>query len=184
MNSEAPGTPGQHNKSAGTAGSSDRIPSDYNEDNICPQTGEEFSAEFYRDRFGLRRQPVTTDVDNRQPNRLGFDLNQNYQLGYEDLVRVLALRRMDSDTNSDLSDFAPATGYVAEPENRAYPNNLSRSQGERGSFGQQSGKFAEEVYSDQFSSGLTAPSNFMQLSPLGHLILVKQHFQKLLHLRR
>ncbi|XP_054805057.1 uncharacterized protein LOC129308082 isoform X2 [Prosopis cineraria] len=153
MNNEAPGTQGQWLKGVVIAGSNDRIVSDDNEDNVCLQTGEEFSTEFYRDRFGLRRLPVTTDADNHQPNRLGLDYSQNYQVVYDDLARVVGLRRRDSDSNSDLSDFVTTPSYIAEPESKAYPNNLSKFQWEHGGIGQRSGNFAEEIYLDQISSG-------------------------------
>lgn len=169
MNSEGSSYPGQQYKGAENAGSIDNVPSDSNEDYICPYTGEEFSAEFYRDRFGLRRLPVPPDVDNRLPSRFGFDSNQNYQLAYEDLARVSGLRRMDSDTNSDFSDFAPTTGYVAEYENRVYPNNLNRFQLERGGIGQPSGQFSEEIYSDQFSPGPNALPFYVAESPQSFL---------------
>ncbi|KAF7837346.1 Serine/threonine-protein kinase EDR1 [Senna tora] len=155
MNSEAPSARYMSDAS---------IENDNNEDNICPQTGEEFSADFYRDRFGLRRLPITPDhVDiHRQPiNRLGFDSNNpnNYQVGYEDLSRVVRLRRADSDSNnSDLSDFAPTTGGYLN--NAAETNNLNRFQWERGGIGigqvSISGRVSEDVYSDHFSSTPTA----------------------------
>ncbi|KAK4266295.1 hypothetical protein QN277_027240 [Acacia crassicarpa] len=130
MNSEAPGTPDQWLK-----GSNDRILLDSNEDNICSQTGEEFSTDFYRDRFGSRR------------------------------LNVVGLRRTDSDSNSDLSDVGATAGHVVEPESRAYPNNLNKFQWEHGSIGQRSGKFTEEVYLDTISSGPTAPPVYAAESP-------------------
>ncbi|OIW01754.1 hypothetical protein TanjilG_03892 [Lupinus angustifolius] len=170
---EAPGVSGDQYNDTLSFGSGDRISSDNDVDNICLQTGEEFSAEFLRDRVGSRRFPVTPDADQRLPNRLDFNTNNNnYQLVYEDLNHVLGLRRMDSDGNSDLSEFGLAR-YVAEVDNGAYHNNLSGYQCENvgirqvsGTFSRQvSGKFSEGICCDRVTSGLTAPPIYVFDSP-------------------
>ncbi|KAI4346128.1 hypothetical protein L6164_013206 [Bauhinia variegata] len=152
MTSEASDTLGQQYKDNMKVGSSDKIPSDSDEDYICSQTGEEFSAEFLRDRTVLRRIPVMTDVDQHQLNRLGYNFNQNHQLAHEDLTRILNVRRTDSDAKSDLSEFAPATGHV-EAQNWAYPSTLNRNRCEHGGIGHLVGNFSEESYCDQVSQG-------------------------------
>ncbi|RDX58455.1 Serine/threonine-protein kinase EDR1, partial [Mucuna pruriens] len=174
MSIEDPGISGKQYIDVVSVGSSDIISSDTDVGNICLQTGEEFSAEFLRDRVALRRIPVITDADQRLPNR--FDVNikdNNYQLVYEDLQHVLGLRRTDSDCNSDLSDIALTRGYVAEVDNRAYPNNLNRYQYEHGGFRQASGTFSRQVSGkfsegnswDQVNSGTNVPSIYAVESP-------------------
>lgn len=173
MSNEAPGTSGEQYKDTVSFGSGDRISSDNDVDNICLQTGEEFSAEFLRDRVALRRFPVTTEADQRIPNRLDFNTNNNYQLVYEDLKHVLGLRRMDSDSNSDLSEFGLVRGYDGEVDNRAYHNNLSGYQCKNvgigqvtGTFSRQvSGKFSEGICCDRVTSGLSASPIYVGESP-------------------
>lgn len=176
MSNEDPSISGKRYKDTVSVGFSDIIPSDKDVvDNICLQTGEEFSAEFLRDRVALRRFPVITDADQCLPNSLDFNIinnnNNNYQLVYEDLKHVLGLRRKDSDSNSDLSEFALARGYVAEADNMAYPNNLSRYQSEHGGIRQASGTFSRQASGkfsercDQVTTGPNPPSIYAVESP-------------------
>ncbi|PQP99427.1 uncharacterized protein Pyn_11981 [Prunus yedoensis var. nudiflora] len=110
MTSEAPGTSGQQFcKDTINHDRSNKSAADDNENNICAQTGEEFSAEFLQDRISQRRlAPVVTGVDQRQSKRVGFNLNKNHKLVYEDLAGGVGLRRTDSDCSSEFSDFSPA----------------------------------------------------------------------------
>ena len=171
MSNEDPGISGNQYKGTVSVGFSDRTPSDKDdEDNICLQTGEEFSAEFLRDRVALRRFPFVTDVEQRLPNQLDFNAincssnNNNHQ-------HVLGLGRMDSDSNLDLSEVALARGYVAEVENRAYHNNLSRYPCEHGGSRQASIVFTKQLSSrfsdgwDQVASGPNTPSMYAVESP-------------------
>ncbi|KAK7278550.1 hypothetical protein RJT34_23580 [Clitoria ternatea] len=166
----------QQYKDAASVGLISRTSSDNDIDNICVQTGEEFSAEFLRDRIPLRRFPVITDADQHLPNRLDFlinDSNDNHQLVYEDLKHVIGLQRTDSDSNSDMSDIGLARGYVAEVDNRSYPNNLNRYQFEHAGIRQVSatfstqvsGKFSEGNCCDQINSGPNAPPTYIIDSP-------------------
>lgn len=178
MSNEDPNNPGKQCKDTLNVGSSDRIPYDKDEvDNICLQTGEEFSAEFLRDRVALRRFPIINDVEQHLPNNLNFHMNinnnnNNYQMVYEDLKRVPGQERMGSDSNMDLPDNALATSYVTEIDNRAYPNNLSRYHYEHGIIRQASGTFSRQLSSkfsggcDQATSGPNTPSIFGVESPL------------------
>ncbi|XP_010522429.1 PREDICTED: serine/threonine-protein kinase phg2 isoform X2 [Tarenaya hassleriana] len=78
-----------------------------NIDNICIQTGEEFSDEFPRDRATQRRAHIASNnVEN----------SHNRQLVYEDLNRILGLQRVDS----DVSDVIPLSGYSAEPDSQLH----------------------------------------------------------------
>ncbi|KAL6970626.1 hypothetical protein U1Q18_030320 [Sarracenia purpurea var. burkii] len=88
--------------------------------NISIQTGEEFSPEFLRDRFSPRRMPIIIDIDQRLPKRGGFNYAQNNQLVYEDLTGLLGIRRRDSESGTDVSDFVPGNVYAADVEQKIY----------------------------------------------------------------
>ncbi|KAL2325031.1 hypothetical protein Fmac_024089 [Flemingia macrophylla] len=174
MSNEGPGISGKQYIDALSVGLSGRVSSDNDVDNICLQTGEEFSSEFLRDRVGLRRFPVITDADQRLPKSLDVNIKDNkYELVYEDLKHVLGLSRTESDSNSDLSEIALARGYVAEIENRAYPNNLNRYHCELGNFRQASDTLSKQVSSkffegngcDQVNSGPNTASICVVESP-------------------
>ncbi|XP_020222698.1 uncharacterized protein LOC109805125 isoform X2 [Cajanus cajan] len=174
MNNEGPGISGKHYIDALSVGFSDKISSDNDVDNVCLQTGEEFSSEFLRDRVALRRFPIISDADQHLPKRLDLNIkDNNYELVYEDLKQVLGLRRTDSDNNSDLSDVALARGYATEIDNRAYPNNLNRYHRELGGFRQASDTFSNQVSSkfsegngcEQVNSGSNTPSIYVIESP-------------------
>ncbi|KAG4908266.1 hypothetical protein JHK86_056750 [Glycine max] len=174
MSNEDHGVSGKQYIDAVSVGLSDRIPSDDDADYICLQTGEEFSAEFLRDRVASRKFPVITDADQHLPNRLDANIRENSpQLVYEDLKHVLGLRRTESDSNSDLLEIASVRGYVDEVDSRAYPNNLNRYQCEHSGFRQASGtfsrqlsgKFSEGNGCDQVNSGPNAPSVYVVESP-------------------
>ncbi|KAL5195634.1 Serine/threonine-protein kinase EDR1 [Glycine soja] len=174
MSNEDHGVSGKQYIDAVSVGLSDRIPSDDDADYICLQTGEEFSAEFLRDRVASRKFPVITDADQHLPNRLDANIRENSpQLVYEDLKHVLGLRRTESDSNSDLLEIASVRGYVDEVDGRAYPNNLNRYQCEHSGFRQASGtfsrqlsgKFSEGNGCDQVNSGPNAPSVYVVESP-------------------
>ncbi|MCI40466.1 mitogen-activated protein kinase kinase kinase 13-A, partial [Trifolium medium] len=51
---------------------------------------------------------------------------------------------MDSDSNLDLSEIASVRGYVAETDNMAYHNNLSKYQCELGGVRQASRTFSRQ----------------------------------------
>ncbi|WJX13792.1 hypothetical protein P8452_04145 [Trifolium repens] len=171
MSNEDPGISGNNYRGIVSVGFSDISPSGKDdEDNVCHQTGEEFSSEFLRDRVALRKFPVIPDVEQRLPNILNFN-NNNFQLVYEDQHHVLGLGRMDSDSNLDLSEIASARGYVAEADNRAYHNNLSKYQCEHGGTRQASSTFSRQSSSrfsdgcDQVASGPNTPSIYAGESP-------------------
>ncbi|PQQ19381.1 uncharacterized protein Pyn_39647 [Prunus yedoensis var. nudiflora] len=169
MTSEAPGTSGQQFcKDTINHDRSNKSAADENENNICAQTGEEFSAEFLQDRISQRRlAPVVTGVDQRQSKRVGFNLNKNHKLVYEDPAGGVGLRRTDSDCSSEFSDFSPAaaTGFVADIEKNVYPNNISRYHWEYGAIGQVSGKFSDEVNRDHVIGKPTTPPLYVLESP-------------------
>ncbi|KAJ4823702.1 hypothetical protein Tsubulata_050141 [Turnera subulata] len=71
-------------------------------------------------------------VPGTQDNRVGYENDQNQQLGYEDLARILGLRRIGSECASDLSDFASAKGSLKEAENGEIVDKLCRNNTEDG----------------------------------------------------
>ncbi|KAM5553498.1 hypothetical protein ABKV19_025629 [Rosa sericea] len=168
MTSEVRGTSGQQfRKDATNHVPSDRSGADRDVDNICVQTGEEFSTEFLQDRIAQRRlAPVVTGVEQHQSKRVGFNLNQNNpQLVNEDLNGILGLRRLDSDGSSEFSDFVTAgTGYVPDLEKNVFPSsNVSRQYG--GLRRQLSGKFADEVNRDWVIPRSNTPPFYVGESP-------------------
>jgi hypothetical protein len=166
MTSEAPSTSGQQFfKDTAYVLSSGRIAAERNENDICTQTGEEFSTEFLRDRVALRRLPVISEGEQHQPKRLGYKFNQNHQLVYEDLTGILGMQRFDSEYSSEFSELVPGTGFGAEAENKAYTDNINRCHWEYGAIGQVPGKFADESNPDQVTPEPSAPPVYVAESP-------------------
>ncbi|PON51428.1 Mitogen-activated protein kinase kinase kinase [Parasponia andersonii] len=93
--------------------------------NVSVQTGEEFSKEFLQDRLPARRVTAVTDTVQEREKRGGFNGYQNSQMGYEDLTRILGLKRTDSESASDTSDFVSAKGSSKEIDVEAYADRLS-----------------------------------------------------------
>ncbi|KAL1294877.1 hypothetical protein HN51_055716 [Arachis hypogaea] len=144
MSNEAHGNSGAGHKETVFVGSGERIPSDIDVDNVCILTGEEFSADFLRDRVGFRRLPIITDADQRLPNRTDFNINNNYQMVHEDLNHGFGLIRSESDCNSDMSEYYVPRGYVAEVDNRTYPNNFNVLHFDPGGSRQVSGQLSRQ----------------------------------------
>ncbi|XVF38064.1 hypothetical protein REPUB_Repub20aG0065600 [Reevesia pubescens] len=134
--------------------SSDRASTDRNE-NICVQTGEEFSTEFLRHPGGLRRIAVTTEVDYIQTSNAAFNYNQNCQQVYKDLEGIQGLRRKDSEYSSDVPDFV--SGVVCPTEVDNYPDYFSRFNWQYDSNGQKWGHLSDVTYLDQVTTGQTVP---------------------------
>lgn len=134
-----------------------RITADHSVSDVCVQTGEVFSPQFMRDRAALRRLSDMSDGDQQQQQqlkRMGLGFNPSNQLVYEDLSGILGLKRMNSESSSDLSS-TPVT---------VYPNNTSKYQWEYNAAGQASGASADEINRGvQF--GLTTPNLYAMESP-------------------
>ncbi|XP_038723559.1 uncharacterized protein LOC120015281 isoform X2 [Tripterygium wilfordii] len=122
--------------------SSDRIVN-----NLCSQTGEEFSTEFLRDRIAIRRVPVMTDEDQYQTGRLGLNYNQIHELAYKDVAGINRLMKKDSESNSE--EFVPRMEFLPEVDNRFYPDPISRYHQEHVASGQNLGTYADHSYFDQ-----------------------------------
>ncbi|XP_062078997.1 uncharacterized protein LOC133783387 isoform X2 [Humulus lupulus] len=95
--------------------------------NVSVQTGEEFSKVFLQDRFPARRVPAVTDTVQEREKKVGFNGYQNSQPGYEDLSRVLGLKRMDSESASETSEFVSAKGSSRETDVEAFVDRLNRN---------------------------------------------------------
>lgn len=123
-----------------------RITADHSVSDVCVQTGEVFSPQFMRDRVALRRLSDMSDEDQQQQQqkRIGLGFNPSNQLVYEDLSGILGLKRMNSESSSELSS-TPITVYAAERDNTVYPNNASKCQWEYSATGQASGAYADEI---------------------------------------
>uniref|UniRef100_A0A5B7BJ31 Protein kinase domain-containing protein n=1 Tax=Davidia involucrata TaxID=16924 RepID=A0A5B7BJ31_DAVIN len=159
MTSEVPGTSGrQFNNDSATVVPSDEFFADKRVHNISVQTGEEFSAEFLRDRVTPRKAPIITDMDQRQPNMVRYNFIQNPQLVYEDLTGLLGITKRDSESGVDLSPTGK--GYAADMGSRYHK--------EIGASGQQPGKFSDEINSDRAASGPTGPPFYVSDSPHSH----------------
>lgn len=142
-----------------------RITADHSASDVCSQTGEVFSPQFMRDRAALRRLSVMSDGDQQQQQqqkRMGIGFNPSNKLIYEDLSGILGLKRMNSESSSELS--TPATAYAAERDNNAYPNNTNRYQWEYNATGQPSGAYADEI-NRGVQLGPTTPTLYALESP-------------------
>ncbi|CAH2038917.1 unnamed protein product [Thlaspi arvense] len=86
------------------------------DDNICSQTGEEFSNEFLRD-FGAQRraQVVNRNLEANHNNR---------HLVYEDFNRILGLQRVDSNMSEGMN---PSNGYLSEANSANSPRMTAAS---------------------------------------------------------
>ncbi|XP_022758611.1 uncharacterized protein LOC111305384 isoform X2 [Durio zibethinus] len=119
-----------------------------NNKNISVQTGEEFSMDFLQECVGTRATPAVPGAAYIHEKRVGFNQNQNQQLGYQDLARILGLERVDSECASDVSDFASAKGSFKGSENGSCVEKISRYQKEDGDIGQVARKAFGELNCD------------------------------------
>ncbi|THG17756.1 hypothetical protein TEA_008515 [Camellia sinensis var. sinensis] len=146
MTSEVPGTSGRQFKNdLAKVVPIDELYAGHGLHNISVQTGEEFSAEFLRDRATPRRVPLMTDMDQRQPKRVGFNFVQNNQMVYEDLTGILGIRRRDSESGTYDSDINSGEVYATEEEQKGYSNMGRRYYRDYNADGQQLDEFSDEV---------------------------------------
>ncbi|KAL2540737.1 Protein kinase superfamily protein with octicosapeptide/Phox/Bem1p domain [Abeliophyllum distichum] len=125
--------------------------------NVSVQTGEEFSMEFLQDRATSRVVPSVHGVALNYEKRVGVPETQNRQICYEDLSRVLGLRRMDSECGSDVAEIASAKGSTTEIENGVYVNNDAIYCKDDGANGHVTRKSTGVVCNDQASSMQCTP---------------------------
>ncbi|KAL2957608.1 hypothetical protein AAZX31_18G158400 [Glycine max] len=98
-----------------------------NNNNIAIQAGEEFSTNVGCDGIAAGRVPVSPDIPRYCENVFGLN-RENGHVRYEDLTNILGLRRMDSESSSDISDFVAIKQPAQEMENGASANILSKIQ--------------------------------------------------------
>ncbi|KAK2976044.1 hypothetical protein RJ640_029917, partial [Escallonia rubra] len=96
-------------------------------------------------------------MDHHQQKRVGFNINQNQQLVYEDLSGLLGIRRNDSESGKFLSDLSPVKGYVREVENKAYPDFISQYHQGYSPVGQQPWTHLDEYKSDRIAHKSDSP---------------------------
>ncbi|KAL0300116.1 UNVERIFIED_CONTAM: putative serine/threonine-protein kinase DDB [Sesamum angustifolium] len=104
--------------------------------NVSVQTGEEFSMKFLQECAASRVQSAVRGVAPNYEERVG--VVQDRQMVYEELARVLGLRRMDSECGSDITEFASARGSTTHIDNGVYLSNGSAHYKDVGSNGQKS----------------------------------------------
>ncbi|OMO98847.1 Phox/Bem1p [Corchorus capsularis] len=127
-----------------------------NSNHVSVRTGEEFSIEFLQECTGTGRIPAIPDASQMHE----FNQNQNHQLGYQDLARILGLQRMDSECASDISDFASLKESFKGSENGSFAEKLSRYQKEDGEIGQVARKAFGELNCDR-----SHPNGFGSTTP-------------------
>ncbi|KAI9180737.1 hypothetical protein LWI28_007681 [Acer negundo] len=140
--------------------------------NVSVQTGEEFSMEFLQDRVsgrGIPAVPITAPKAQNHEKKVGQNYVQNHQLGYEDLARILGLRRMDSECASDISDLVSANGSLKEIENGVCGDKFSKNHKEDSDSGYGARRAFGELNGDRVSClEPTALPTYLLESPHGN----------------
>ncbi|RDX77196.1 putative serine/threonine-protein kinase SIS8, partial [Mucuna pruriens] len=95
--------------------------------NVTIQAGEEYSVNFGHDGIAARRVPVSPDIPRNRENVFGLN-RENGHVRYEDLTNILGLRRMDSESYSDIADFISIKQPAQEIENGVSVNFLNKIQ--------------------------------------------------------
>ncbi|KAL2236369.1 UNVERIFIED_CONTAM: putative serine/threonine-protein kinase [Sesamum indicum] len=123
--------------------------------NVSVQTGEEFSMKFLQECAAARVQSAVRGVAPNYEERVG--VVQDRQMVYEELARVLGLRRMDSECGSDITEFASATGSSTHIDNGVYLSNGSTHYRDIGLNGHKPSKSSIEVSNDHANLAPTFP---------------------------
>ncbi|KAE8677689.1 Detected protein of unknown function [Hibiscus syriacus] len=150
--------------------SSDRGSTDGDTDNICVQTGEEFSTEFLKHTGALRRIAVTMDADYSRSRLAGFNNNQNCHQVYKDLKGIPEFRRKESEYGSNVPNYGLGTGRSCPTEVESYHDHFSRYKWLiGGSDGQNFVQHSEASYIDPLSPWPTvSPLCVVESSQLSH----------------
>ncbi|KAL3828125.1 hypothetical protein ACJIZ3_016927 [Penstemon smallii] len=119
--------------------------------NVSVQTGEEFSMKFRQEGAATRVVSAVHGVAPRHERRVGVSDVQDRQMVYEDLARVLGLKRMDSECGSDITEFASARGSTTEIDNGVYVNNECVHHKDIDANGLKPMKYTGEACNDQAS---------------------------------
>ncbi|XP_027351725.1 uncharacterized protein LOC113862751 isoform X2 [Abrus precatorius] len=121
--------------------------------NVTKQAGEKFSVNFGHDGIAVGRVPVSPLISQNCENLFGLN-RENGNVRYEDLTKILGLRRVDSENSSDIFDFVSIKQPAQEMENGAAVNILSKIQNGDGVLR----KVVHEPIGDQPGLGLAVPT--------------------------
>lgn len=110
------------------------------------------SGNFGRDEIVAGRVPASPDIPQNRQNRFGIN-RENGHVRYEDLTNILGLRRMDSESFSDIADFVPIKQLAQEIENRASSTVLNKTQEGDGDSGHALKKIVRESIDDRPGTG-------------------------------
>ncbi|KAF3954282.1 hypothetical protein CMV_020357 [Castanea mollissima] len=123
--------------------------------------GGRVSLMFLQDCVAARRVSAVANSGQKREKRAVFNYDQNGQLGYKDLTGILGLRRIDSESTSDMSmpEHASArTSFNAkEMENGAYVDKSSKYYKENGDSGHRSRKAFGELNFNRTGMGIPIP---------------------------
>lgn len=93
--------------------------------NATIQGGEEFSVNFGHDGIAAGSVPISPDIPQNRESVFGLN-KENGNVKYEDLTNILGLRRMNSESSSEISDFVSIKQAAQEMENGAIVNVLRK----------------------------------------------------------
>ncbi|XP_052170333.1 uncharacterized protein LOC127786741 isoform X2 [Diospyros lotus] len=161
LNSEAHGPSGWwiHQEPNSVVSKDDVLEGKIISNNISFQTGEEFSRQFLQDRLTPRKIPAVTVTPQNHEQRNGFNKNQERGMVYEEITRILGLKRMDSECGSDITEFASAKGSTSEVDSAACTNQAYGYPKETGDCGHGSRRASGEVNYDSATRPSAPPVN-------------------------
>ncbi|KAI8012815.1 putative serine/threonine-protein kinase SIS8 [Camellia lanceoleosa] len=178
LNSEVPGPSGRwiHHEPISVVSKVEVLTGNKVNNNISVQTGEEFSRQFLQDRRTPTKVAAIPDTPQNHELKVGFNKNQNSHMGYEEITRILGLKRMDSECGSDISEFASAKGSTAEVENGAYIDLVCAYNKENSDYGYGPRRVTGEVNYDPAAIRPSAPpinelESFQSSQPYGLVVL-------------
>ncbi|XP_051142953.1 uncharacterized protein LOC127259588 [Andrographis paniculata] len=127
------------------------------DNNVSIQTGEEFSMKFLQE---CAAAGIVASVHGINPNyekKVGVSDVKDGQMVYEELARILCLRRIDSECGSDITEFASARGSMSQIDNGVYTSNESMHYKEIGANGTKANILTVDAYNDQTAAALNVP---------------------------
>ncbi|XP_055813819.1 uncharacterized protein LOC129883231 [Solanum dulcamara] len=136
--------------------------------NVSMQTGEEFSEEFLRKSLTLRKANITTDVEQNQSVRGISNPSQNCHVVSKELHDLLGIKRSDSDSGAEFSDYSPRIAYAPEGEKKTYFDTTGRCNREYNVSGQQPSRFSDERSRDIIAPCTTGGDIHASESPHSH----------------
>lgn len=121
--------------------------------NVSIQTGEEFSLKFLQECAASRIvAPVHSIVPSYEKSGVGVSDSQDHQIVYEEIARVLGLRRIDSECGSDVTEYASARGSMSKIDNGVTMSNESMQYMDIGFNGLKVNKSTVDVFNDQVTA--------------------------------